>query len=137
MALIEFKDLPNTDTPINAENLNHNFNEVKVESGSNENGHWIKYEDGTMIISQKFTKSFEINNSTGALYWGQAQNIPNFPINFTELHAISLEVEDRDMISVTPFGSSVNSSAETIYGYSAIAETRTATINVIATGKWK
>ena len=26
MELIEFKDLPNTDTPINAENLNHNFN---------------------------------------------------------------------------------------------------------------
>lgn len=28
MSLIEFKDLPNTDTPINAENLNHNFNEI-------------------------------------------------------------------------------------------------------------
>lgn len=28
MALIEFKDLPNTDTPINADNLNHNFNEL-------------------------------------------------------------------------------------------------------------
>lgn len=28
MALIEFKDLPNTTTPINAQNLNNNFNEV-------------------------------------------------------------------------------------------------------------
>ena len=26
MELIKFKDLPSTDTPINAENLNHNFN---------------------------------------------------------------------------------------------------------------
>ena len=28
MGLIEFKDLPNTDTPINAENLNYNFKEL-------------------------------------------------------------------------------------------------------------
>lgn len=29
MALIEFKNLPDTSTPINAENLNNNFNELK------------------------------------------------------------------------------------------------------------
>jgi hypothetical protein len=29
MALIEFKDYPNTSTPLNAENLNNNFNELK------------------------------------------------------------------------------------------------------------
>ena len=29
MALIEFKDLPDISTPINAENLNNNFNELK------------------------------------------------------------------------------------------------------------
>lgn len=28
MALIEFKNLPDTSTPLNAENLNHNFNEL-------------------------------------------------------------------------------------------------------------
>lgn len=28
MSLIKFQDLPNTDTPINAENLNHNFAEL-------------------------------------------------------------------------------------------------------------
>lgn len=29
MNLIEFKDYPSTETPLNAENLNHNFNEFK------------------------------------------------------------------------------------------------------------
>lgn len=29
MSLIEFKDYPSTETPLNAENLNHNFNELK------------------------------------------------------------------------------------------------------------
>ena len=31
MGLIEFKDLPDTSTPLNAENLNNNFNELKGE----------------------------------------------------------------------------------------------------------
>lgn len=29
MALIEFKDYPSTETPLNAKNLNNNFNELK------------------------------------------------------------------------------------------------------------
>lgn len=45
MSLIEFKDLPNTDTPINAENLNHNFNELnKSDNYSREEqviGTWV------------------------------------------------------------------------------------------------
>ena len=32
MGLIKFKDLPNTDTPINAENLNYNFNELNKDN---------------------------------------------------------------------------------------------------------
>ena len=48
MALIEFKNLPDTSTPINAENLNHNFNSI-AESGSNSNGIWVKLADGTMF----------------------------------------------------------------------------------------
>ena len=31
MGLIEFKDLPDTSTPLNAENLNNNFNALKGE----------------------------------------------------------------------------------------------------------
>lgn len=32
MALIEFTDYPNTDTPISSENLNHNFNELNEKN---------------------------------------------------------------------------------------------------------
>ena len=31
MALIEFKNKPDTTTPINADNLNHNFNELDTK----------------------------------------------------------------------------------------------------------
>ena len=32
MSLIEFKDYPSTETPLNAENLNYNFNEVNTKN---------------------------------------------------------------------------------------------------------
>ena len=49
MALIEFEN--NSAPYINADNLNNNFTECNniVESGSNANGKYVKYSDGTMI----------------------------------------------------------------------------------------
>ena len=55
MEKINFKDLPSTDTPINSSNLNQLQTNVEnaingvVESGSNANGSYIKFGDGTMI----------------------------------------------------------------------------------------
>lgn len=54
MALKEFKDLPNTDTPINAENLNNNFNELKEVTEKSYmlatvNNNWLSY-DGQQTI---------------------------------------------------------------------------------------
>lgn len=60
MALIKFKNKPNTDTPINDDNLNHNFNELDERSNySTEEqvvGTWI---DGKPI----YKKVYSINVS--------------------------------------------------------------------------
>lgn len=56
MSLIEFQDYPSTETPLNAENLNHNFNELnKANTYSTEEqviGTWI---DGKKIYKKTFT----------------------------------------------------------------------------------
>lgn len=55
MEKINFENLPSTNTPINATNLNQLQTNVEnaingvVESGSNSNGSWVKFEDGTLI----------------------------------------------------------------------------------------
>ena len=54
MALIEFKDYPNTSTPLNAENLNNNFNELKEATErsymlATVNNNWVSY-DGQQIV---------------------------------------------------------------------------------------
>lgn len=66
-----------------------------IESGSNDNGSWIKYSDGTMIC-YKSTGWIDMNITTswGSLYEGNI-SVGNFPAVFIE----------TPTISVTPFGS--------------------------------
>ena len=72
-----------------------NYAGVIVESGSNDNGSWIKYSDGTMIC-YKSTGEIDMNVTTswGSLYEGNI-SVGNFPAEFIE----------TPTISVTPFGS--------------------------------
>lgn len=93
MEKINFENLPSTNTPINAENLNLMQDNVEnainsigiVESGSNDNGKWIKYADGTMIITQEYV----VATATTSVTMGSLKRIgikipPDFPIAFIE-----------------------------------------------------
>ena len=72
MEKIEFKNLPDTNTPINAENLNQMQTNTEnaingvVESGSNDKGSWTKWADGTMIC----TRTIPVNNASVSSAWG-------------------------------------------------------------------
>lgn len=47
MGKITFQNLPNTTTPINATNLN-TIQDISI-TGSDSNGYYVKYDDGTLI----------------------------------------------------------------------------------------
>ena len=85
MALIEFENSPSTNTPINADNLNNNFGECYniIESGSNSNGNYIKFSDGTMICYGRQAMTFSSTISYGNIYRGDAQTI-NLPATFID-----------------------------------------------------
>jgi len=57
MALIQFQDLPSTNTPINASNLNNNFNEALLKSGGTMTG--------KLILSNQ---GYEDSNAAGYTY---------------------------------------------------------------------
>ena len=86
---------------LNATNLNQLQTNIEnainsvVESGSNDNGSWIKYSDGTMIC-YKSTGEIDMNITTpwGSLYEGNI-SVGNLPAEFIE----------TPKIFVTPFGS--------------------------------
>lgn len=56
-----------------------------VESGSNDNGSWIKCSDGTLIQYGNVTKSINIKNKSSSSGWYYDDGyIINFPINFSD-----------------------------------------------------
>lgn len=90
-----WEDLPSTNTPIVADAMNNIENGIKdvsdfllskiqvEETGSNSNGSWIKYSDGTMLCyGIKQIGNVAVNNPFGVLYASNSINLGNFPQTF-------------------------------------------------------
>jgi hypothetical protein len=139
------------DIEINEVGDNLQFEVVKeyFESGSNTNGYWVKYSDGTMICSAtKKTTSIGVVNASGNLYISTVfQPFNNFPQTFTSLTSCDIFLVSQDVTSspvwitknnstgpsTTNAGncilmSPVSISSFTNYGY---------TLGYIAIGRWK
>lgn len=80
MNLIEFKNKPDTTTPINKTNLNHNFKEIKE-----------KIEE----MDLAFAKQYIIATSTGQT---TLQNNTNIPLIKTRASGTKLKIQDNKII---------------------------------------
>lgn len=136
MSLIKFQDYPNTDTPINSENLNYNFSHI-VESGSNENGSWVKFADGTMICRHTITTN---EQNTTAHYQNSTWN---YPIAFIEIPTVIATPNNWStnavMIKVNPRATlcSVLQQHLNTTGTLAFLDRVGDEVNLVAIGKWK
>lgn len=115
-----------------------NYAGVIVESGSNDNGSWIKYSDGNMICRKTTGEiSMSITTPWGSLYESNV-SLGNFPAEFIE----------TPTISVTPFGSGMLieqggiDASKTSWGNATCVrpnsvENVKARFHLMAIGKWK
>ena len=110
-----------------------------IESGSNENGNWIKYNDGTMICAISKEISFAEYSQDGTLYYYDINNI-NFPQSFTQLNSINASFN-----STAPgkfpwpgiYNATISSIARIrLFNYYN-ANDNAGYINIMAIGKWK
>lgn len=116
---------------------------IVVDSGSNENGSWVKFYDGTMIC--KNTKAFEVTatNALGsALYYGYVADIGDFPQAFVDRPDINFSLHTgSDIFAIQPYdiSSVTKENAGGVYAICAQQRTSPATIYIsyIAIGKWK
>lgn len=116
-----------------------------IESGSNDNGNWIKYSDGTMICTNRYFIQ-ELGNTTtqsGALYVSNEIEGKSFPATFTSRPEIFFNFEnatwgDKNIISIKTIGYPTTSVAPSIQLVSATSSTNTAiNFEYLAIGKWK
>lgn len=92
----EWKNLPNQTTPVNATRMNHieqgiYDNSVAIsniiESGSNSNGSWIKYSDGTMICTKQIGTDISTTLWSNGIYYSD-YNTGNWAQTFSKLNGV-------------------------------------------------
>lgn len=129
-------DLTDLETPT-TDNLVGAINSI-VESGSNANGNYVKFADGTMICRRTTNLgSVDINKAWGNFYEStNAYEVGNFPQPFIETPEIS--VMPRSPFFVEKYGDTDNTKWEKIYPTCPRTKTENPCIVYsIAIGRWK
>ena len=129
----------NIDNKLNDEvdNLDEKINNEKIISGSNTNGNWIKYPDGTMICYKSVTDEVSFTTAWYDLYSGTL-DLGDFPQEFVDVPHVQLT---NSSISAAIVQNFVLLPSKTYPG--SIFLTRPfssesdVTIEVMAIGKWK
>lgn len=143
------KNLFGNNTKINANNIavkkadnsaDTLDNCIIVDSGSNSNGSWIKWADGTMIC----TKKIKFTNVVIKTVWGSVYETSStigfgdYAQEFIEIPNVSIDLADGSTcFCETFFGRTKASIGYTWLWKPAVEENGTMTFNVIAIGKWK
>lgn len=110
-----------------------------IESGSNDNGKWIKFADGTMICSNRISIYATINLAYGPLYRSDVINIPDFPVEFIEKPSYSFSCDSTYSAFTVNWSVTTKTNTGTIILTRIGSSTPTADFNIsyIAIGKWK
>ena len=130
--------LNNLTTP-NKNNLVSAINSV-VESGTNSNGNWIKYADGTMICTKKVTGQANITSNWGNLYdtGDNPLDLGNWAIPFIDVPIVSISFYGANGQWVEGFQTSTTKEKiGKISIASATSKTANSFYNIIGIGKWK
>lgn len=126
--------------------INNAINSI-IESGSNENGNWIKYADGTMICtSVKLFENIDVNNSWGSLYETAELTLGNFPKPFIStpegINCIMITNTNTNNKGSAGFIEYIVETTNTSWGKTAIAKPVSSVasnigLSLVAIGKWK
>ena len=131
----------NDSTPaINANNLNkieQGIYDNSFESGSNANGNYIKFNDGTMICYKTVTGSVEITTAWGSLYEG-ALALGDWAASFTSAPNVNItNVGTAGAIAECFSQVPTATSAGSIFLTRPNSTTTNVTLSVMAIGRWK
>lgn len=140
-------DIPNinkvTDNDMNEikEVVNNNATMLGniVESGTNANGTYIKYDGGIMICFKTITiTGVNINNSWGALYESGAIQLGDFAQTFSKRPTIIVENSDGQGCWLELYDNMSPTSAGRCFVASAVSSTnKNLTFEIIAFGEWE
>ena len=108
-------------------------------SGSNSNGRWVKFYDGTLICTNRFTWSFNMSTAWGSLYYGVYTADFTFPSPFSVLDHFGLNYQNGDIIGMSMMDKlpDLNGFNGRVMATTATPQTQNANVSYIAIGRWK
>ena len=144
MNKINFKNLPSTNTPLNAENLNAMQNNIEnainniLQSGTTNNVNYIKYIDGTLIQYGKVTlQSYTGRSSGGLTYWSQATTI-TLPVSFLNVnYSVTTNVNLANMNNFAQSYGAIEGVNQVKISFVSTADEDNRNIDFICIGRWK
>ena len=109
-----------------------------VDSGSNANGNWVKYYDGTLI---QYIRRTEIGvtqtNATGSIFYGDTAAYA-YPVAFVgAAPIISTDVNAAGNVNIWTRALLPSITATQLRIFSSISITQNVTFDIIAMGAWK
>lgn len=107
-----------------------------VESGSNENGNYIKYSDGTMICTKSISGSINFSTEWYGLYYGSL-DLGNYPATFIERPKLSVQFYGSNSQWVIGMTNATASHIASINVCKPNQVTAMGYYDIIAIGKWK
>lgn len=107
-----------------------------IESGSNANGNYIKYADGTMICTKKVSFNNTFSTGWGSLYTSDSIDLGNWASEFSSVPIINASI----MSSYSAFIQSIDNYTATKVGTTFLARpvstNAQGNISIIGIGKW-
>jgi len=89
-------EVVNAQTTSDTNTYSCNYINGIIESGSNSNGNWVKFEDGTMITYQEIKVEMACNTAWGNLFVGNYATAINFPQTFKELPKVLIDLKLKE-----------------------------------------
>ena len=110
-----------------------------IDIGSNSNGTYIKFSDGTMICTKQFAFTSTFTGQEGTMYYGTRQSLGNYAASFASLPALCATISDGASAFVDTIKTPGIAAIGTInlYRNERVTTAITMTINIIAIGRWK
>lgn len=109
-----------------------------VESGSNNDGKWIKYSDGRLITMHKVTRTLARTSAWGNMYESTTQaDLGNYPMAFKDIPFVYVTLHEVDALLEAVQFSSANNAGKVYILAPTLSESADYVFHVLAIGRWK
>lgn len=109
-----------------------------VESGSNNDGKWIKYSDGRLITMHKVTRNLARTATWGNMYESTTQaDLGNYPMAFKDIPFVYVTLHETNASLEAVQFSSANNAGKVYILAPTSNESADYVFHVLAIGRWK